>query len=122
MTELEPAARLICEADPHSPEPDAVILVGTKRAKAWEPRAEILRQAIDAGLFAWPPKAWIAPAFPASEMYAGFRSVNCKNGEGGMAEFTTFNGDFGNWATCYLAMRDAYLRQPPPPNDNPQPE
>lgn len=37
---IEAIARLICEADPLSPGPDEPILIGTRRAKAWEPRAE----------------------------------------------------------------------------------
>ena len=49
----------------------------------------------------------VMPAMGTPEMYDGFRSVNCTNGSGGMAEFTTFRGDFGNWRGCYQAMFDA---------------
>jgi hypothetical protein len=65
---LELAARAICEADPLSPAPDAPILIGSKRAKAWEPRAAILRQAIEAGLFSSPPRSWLAPNEATPEM------------------------------------------------------
>lgn len=61
MDPIEAAARAICEADVLSPAPDAPILWVGKPAKAWEPRAAILRQAVDAGLFCHPPKAWVAP-------------------------------------------------------------
>lgn len=91
---LEIAARAICEADPLSPAPDAPILIGTKRAKAWEPRAAILRQAIEAGLFAWPPKSWLAPTEPDTrliapilntdyrEIWEALRTAHLRTGEG----------------------------------------
>ena len=60
----EIAARAICEADPLSPAPDAPIMWGMERAKAWEPRAAILRQAVGDGLFCHPPKAWLAKDTP----------------------------------------------------------
>lgn len=62
MSKLEMAARLICEIDPLSPAPDAVILIGIKPASAWEARAQILQQCIEARLFASPPGSKLVSA------------------------------------------------------------
>lgn len=59
-TLLEIAARAVCLLDPLSPAPDAPILIGMKPAKAWEARADILRQAIEGGLFCHPAKLVLA--------------------------------------------------------------
>lgn len=46
---------------------------------------------------------------PTQEMWEAWRSVNCKIGERGMEEFTSFYGDHGNWLACHQAMGRAAL-------------
>src|SRR3990167_1793727 len=43
------------------------------------------------------------------EMWAGWRSINCRHGTDGMKEFTYFYGDYGNWLACHNRMIDAAL-------------
>jgi hypothetical protein len=93
---IETLARAICTIDPLSPRPDAPIMWGMKRAKAWEPRGTILRQAIDAGLFSHPPKVWLAPMEVTMEMWAAGDRV-CNDDE--------------ELHVVYAAMRDAHLKE-----------
>lgn len=46
---------------------------------------------------------------PTDEMWEGWRSINCTKGANGFEEFTSFEGDYGNWLTCHIAMIDAAL-------------
>lgn len=93
---IEVAARAICEADPLSPAPDAPITWGMKPAKAWEPRAAIIRRAIEMGLFCHPAKSWIAP----NEATEGMRFAAWKAMKAGETDMMA-------------PMRDAYLKDHP---------
>jgi len=67
--------------------------------------SDIARAAISAHLDALKAQGMvIVPAHPTAAMWEGFRSVNCRTGDRGMEEFTTFQGDFGNWVASYRAM------------------
>lgn len=62
----------------------------------------------------------LVPMEASDEMYEAFRSINCSKGSGGMEEFTTFRGDFGNWLTCYQAMLAAAPTTPTAPAQDAQ--
>lgn len=98
MEMMEAAARAICELDPQSPGPDEPIMIGSKRAKAWEPRAEIIREAIKLGLFAWPPKAWLAPMEAAPSIAEALDERRRAD-------------DLWSTDELWSAARDAYLRE-----------
>lgn len=104
---IEAAARAICEADPLSPAPDAPIVWNGKSARAWEPRAAILRQAVEEGLFCHPARVWLAP-MEATEGMA-------KHAEG-LTDFAysavvaTPEDVIREWQSGYRLMRDAYLK------------
>jgi|RhiMetdeSRZDD1v2_1073273.scaffolds.fasta_scaffold2667328_2 hypothetical protein len=43
---IEDIARAICEADSRAPAPDAAILIGMQKAKAWEARIPVAEAAL----------------------------------------------------------------------------
>lgn len=81
----------------------------------WRSEAKALLEHLFPELLNDPPTAWLAPASCEHSVWTGFRSVNCEIGEGGMEEFTKFYGDFGNFAACWEAARDAFLSRKPAP-------
>lgn len=109
---LEAAARLWCELDPLSPAPDAPISWNMKPAKAWEPRAELLRQVCDRvlcpGVFADPPTAWVAPWEATDSMaYEGEGYADFMLPEG--THDNTKEGRIREMKMAYGTMRDSHL-------------
>jgi hypothetical protein len=104
---IEDAARAICEADPLSPAPDATIMWGMKRAKAWEPRAAILRQAIEAGLFCHPAKAWLAPRHMTDGM---IEAIEGKVSHMDRSTDELVNFDFAQADRFWRTVREAHLK------------
>lgn len=47
-TEIERLARVLCEADPTAPDPDAPIYSGMQARKAWEARVPLIRAVLEA--------------------------------------------------------------------------
>lgn len=114
---IEAAARAICEADPLSPAPDAPIMWGMKPAKAWEPRAAILKAAIEAGLFCHPPRAWVAPWEATGAMIDAAVATDGMQQVDGMVVQAALHGQslrYNNGkpplVEAYEAMREAHLQ------------